>query len=414
MTNAFSTVNSRAGIVAKAAAKMFSDELHFGKAVAKADKKDYQGKNGYSAGSTIYINQPARFTAQNTFDITSNLQSVTETAVPLTLNIISTVGLAIDSLDFASNIELKYLLERVVHPAVQTIAHDAESQMLTQAIKATFNCGGTEGSTTFDTATVLNAKAITNKYLCPKDKNRYFLHESLAGASAVNARKGLFNDQESLGKMFKSGGVEGRADGFAWMESEMLPTLTNGTETGTVTVTNTVSVQGQATLDITGNSTNTLTAGQVFTVANVYAVHPIEKTVYPFLQQFVVTANATASGGAYSAVPIAPKMYTSGASPAALQNINSFPQSGAAITLRGAASQVIQNNLTFHKNAFRMVSVPLIMPEAVEFAAQETYDGYTVSIVRAFDVLKRQMVTRLDFLGGLAADRPEWAYRIAS
>jgi hypothetical protein len=52
------------------------------------------------------------------------------------------------------------------------------------------------------------------------------------------------------------------------------------------------------------------------------------------------------------------------------------------------------------------------MPKNAEFAAQETYEGITVSIVRDFDIKTRKMITRVDFLGGLVADRPEWACRI--
>jgi len=37
----------------------------------------------------------------------------------------------------------------------------------------------------------------------------------------------------------------------------------------------------------------------------------------------------------------------------------------------------------------------------------------TVQFVRQFDVLKRRMINRLDFLGGISAVRPEWACRIS-
>ena len=95
--------------------------------------------------------------------------------------------------------------------------------------------------------------------------------------------------------------------------------------------------------------------------------------------------------------------------------MNRIPTSGDAIVIvSGAISTAYQTGLAFHKNAFRMVSVPLVMPTAVEYAAQETYQGITCSVVRAFDVVKRRMITRLDYLGGIVADRPEWACRTIS
>lgn len=408
MSNNFTNIKGSAGVVAKAAAKMLHDELVFCNAISKANESDYDGKNGYSAGDTIYVNKPARFVPQTTFDITSSMQDIVEERVPLVLDTISTVGVNINSLEFATVIQLKSCLERVVKPAVQSIAQDVESRFLIKAMNAVANTVGTAGVTTFDTDTVLAAREKMSKYLAPKDDNRYLLFDSTSMRSAVNARKGLFNNQEALAKSFKSGAL-GYADGYAWMENELVPVHTRGTATGAITVTTTVSTEGAATIALTGTGSQTLLLGDVFTIGSVFAVHPITKKVYPFLQQFVVTANNTASSGSYTGVAISPAIYTSASK--GLQNVDSFPQSGATVTLVGAASTANTQNMFFHKNAFRMVSAPLIIPKAVEWAVQETYQGVSVSIIRAFDVLQRRMITRVDFLGGLLAERPEWAVR---
>jgi hypothetical protein len=47
-------------------------------------------------------------------------------------------------------------------------------------------------------------------------------------------------------------------------------------------------------------------------------------------------------------------------------------------------------------------------------AAQETYKGFTVRVVRDYDILTDKLIMRLDFLGGLAPVRPEWACRITA
>lgn len=407
MSNLFNTNKNAPGIIAKATAKMLHDKLQFTRQIAKADKADYQGKNGYSAGDTIYISKPARFVPQQAFDITSTQQAITEEKVPLVLDTISTIGVNIDSLEFATTIQMKSLLERVMKPAVESIAQDVESRFLTKAINATYNSVGTPGAGTYDTAAVLSARATMNKYLAPKDNSRFTLFDSAAGALAVGARKGLFQSSAEIAKQYKQGYV-GTADGFNWMENELLPTHTRGTATGAITVT-TTSLEGATTIALTGTGAQTLLTGDIFTIAAVQAVHPITKAVYPFLQQFVVGANNTASGGAYTGVQISPAVY---AGSNGLQNVNALPQSGAVVTLVGTASQASLQNIVFHKDAFRMVSVPLVMPKAVEFAVQEEYEGISVSIVRSFDVLKRAMVTRLDFLGGICADRPEWAVRL--
>lgn len=409
MSNQFTNIKGSPGIIAKAAAKMLSDELQFCKSISKADESDYDGKNGYSAGDTIYINQNARFIAQQAFDITSSMQDVVETKVPLVLDTISTIGLNVNSLEFATTIQMKSCLERIVKPAVQSIAQDVEARFIAKATNMIYNSVGVSGSTIYDTDTVLSAREKMNKFLCPKDDNRFLLFDGTAMRSAVGARKGLFNDQEALSKNYKSGSVTGRADSFVWLENELLASHVRGTQTGTFTVTTTVT-EGATTINLTGTSGGTLKKGDVLSFAAVNAVHPIQKKVYNFNMQYTVLADNTAVSTAYTGVQVSPAFYT--ATSGGLQNIDALPQGGAAVTIVGAASTGSIQNIAYHKNAFRMVSVPLVMPKAVEWAVQETYQGITVAIIRAFDVLQRRMITRMDFLGGLAGERVEWACRL--
>ena len=84
-----------------------------------------------------------------------------------------------------------------------------------------------------------------------------------------------------------------------------------GTRAGAHTVTTTVSTQGSTTLAVTGTGSETVTDGDVFTVAGVYAVNPQTRESTGSLQQFVVTSAATATAGAYT-LTVSPAMYTAG------------------------------------------------------------------------------------------------------
>lgn len=413
MANTFITSQNAPGIIAKMAAEMLKDELQFCKSIAKAPEEDYNGKNGYGAGNTIFISKPPRYIPQNTFDITSSIQDIVEEKTPLTLDVISTVGVDIDTLEFATEIELKNTMERVIKPAISSIAQDVETQFIEKSTDATYNLVGTAGSTTFDTDTILSAREKMNQYLCPKDNERYFLFDSAAGRKAVNERKGLFQSSEEISKQYKSGLI-GIADGFMWLENELLSSHLNGNDV-TFEVSTTVTTEGSTSLVVEGltATTGTVTKGTVFTVDTVFAVHPITKRAYNFLQSFVVTADVTADGAGLATLAVSPAMYTAASN--GLQNITAFPADGDTCNvLTGTASTAYTQNLAFHKEAFRMVSVPLVMPTKAEFAAQATEDGITVAIVRDWDQLTRKMVTRLDFLGGIAAVREEWACRITS
>lgn len=414
-TNTFNTIKSNGGVIAKLAAGTLVDNLQFAKSIAKADETDYNGKNGYSAGDTIYVSQPAVYLPTAAFDQTSTIQSVLEQKKALVLDIISSVAVDIDSQELASTVNIKSIYNRVVKPAVQGIAQDVEKTMLSRAVVVTSNIVGTAGATVFDPDTMMSAGQKLDEFLASQmGDDRFALLSPAAKRSAVNARKGFPNATDAIAKQYKSGAM-GQADGFTYLSNNLMPRLTTGTATGAHTVT-TTSVAGATTIALTGTGSQTLTAGQTFTVAGCNAVHPQTKADLGYLKQFVITALNTASSGAYTAVALADPIYT--ATSGSLQNITRFPTASDVVTLGAGTGNTLSTtttqNLVFHKDAYRMVSVPLVMPDAVELAVQETYEGITVAIVRAFDVLKRRMITRIDFLGGFCAPRAEWACRITS
>jgi hypothetical protein len=413
VANTNNTIKNAPGIIAKAAAQTLKDNLKFTSSIDQADASDYDGKNGYKAGDTIKVSVPARYIPQNTLDITSSIQDNVEEKRDLPLDISSTVGMQFGSIELATEVDLKNIINRYVIPAAESIAQDVERRMLQKATQATYNLTGTAGSNSFTVADVLAGKTVMDMALAPQDGNREFLLNSASGAKAVVDRKGLFQSSTEIDKQYKNGLI-GRADGFDWMSNELIYTHTNGADVTGVALTaqpttgaSTIAVNG-----LTASTTGIVKKGSVFTIAGVNKVHPITKVDTGVLQQFVVTADADSDGSGATTLSISPTIYTSTSK--GLQNIAALPTSTAALTFSGAASTSYAQNLQFHKSAFRMVSVPLEMPTAVEWAAQETVDGLTIQVVRSFDVLQRRMITRLDFLGGLVAVRPEWANRVTA
>lgn len=412
MAQTISNIKDVGGVLAKAGAKVFEDNLGFSKSIGKADESDFDGKNGYKAGGTIYVNQPMRSRPTGAFDQTSTIQDIVETTVPLPLDIISSQAFEINTSEFATEIGLNRVMQRVIKPAAVSMAHDFENKLLAKATDFVFNSVGTAGANQFDVDTVLAARELLNKNLCPKDDKRFFLLDSSAGRKAVNARKGLFQSADEIAKQYKQGYV-GTADGFNWIESEMLQNHTNGNDVS-FEVRTTVSTEGATSLVVEGltTTTGTVTKGTVFTIDTVFAVHPQTGDAMDHLQQFVVTADATADGSGYATLSISPGIYTSASN--GLQNVSAFPADGDTINVVGTASTAYKQNLAFHESAFRMATVPLIMPQNAEFAAQHTYKGMTFAVVYDWDQIKRTMVLRLDVLGGICAERPEWACKLTA
>lgn len=409
MTNTINTVKSATTIISKIAAGMLADRFQFLKTVDKEPEESFAQVNGFNPGDTINISVPARFTVGTTADVTSTIQDVIEQKVPLVLNNTRNIAITLTSKEIATDLSLKSWANRIVKPAMSRLGQQIESECLTLAKTATYNSVGTAGSTVFDTDTMLQAREKLMTNLVPATE-MFALLNSRATRSASNARKGLFNNQAELAKTYKEGTI-GAADGFTYLENNLLPLQTLGNDV-VFEVRTTVSTQGQTTLVVEGltTTTGTVKAGTVFTVAGVYQVHPITKTTTDVLQQFVVASDVTADGSGYATLTISPAMYTTGSQ----QNIASFPQDGDAITPVGAASTSYTQNLSYVSQAFRFISVPLVLPDGTDMASQSTVNGVTVRVIRDYIPLTDQLIMRFDVLYGFAAVRPEWACRITA
>jgi hypothetical protein len=147
----------------------------------------------------------------------------------------------------------------------------------------------------------------------------------------------------------------------------------------------------------------------VFTVANVYAVNPQTRQSTGSLQQFVVTADATASSGNWASVSVQPAMYTPSN---ALATVDSFPQSGAVVTVLGAASTVYPQNLVYQKDAITFATADLLLPQGVDMASRQVHNGISLRIVRQYDINNDRMPCRIDVLYGYSTIRAPMAARI--
>jgi hypothetical protein len=412
MVQVINNIKDVGSIISKMAAGMLADELQFIKTVDKEDADSFGQTFGYNHGDSININKPARFTVGSTADVTSAIQDVTEEKVSLTLDQRAVTAVNLTSAEVATDLALKSWAKRILKPAMSGMAQNIEANCLTIAKNNVANLVGTAGLSTFDTDMLLNARQLLKQNLVPSD-DLYALVNSAAQRKASNARKGLFQASEELAKQYKRGAI-GMADGFTWLENNLLPTHTNGgdvafaVEASVVTIAN-----GMSTLGVDGvGSGLTIKAGTTFTIDNVYAVHPITKVSTGELQQFVVTADVTEAGSNQVTLQISPAIYYTNTDPR--QNVNAAPVDEATCNIVGAASTGYQNSLAFHPSAFRFASVPLMLPNDAHIAEQSTVDGITVRVWQASNVLTDKMILRLDVLYAFSAVRPEWAVRLTA
>jgi hypothetical protein len=157
-----------------------------------------------------------------------------------------------------------------------------------------------------------------------------------------------------------------------------------------------------------------LQIGDTFTIAGCYAVNPMSGESTGILRSFVATAIAKQSvtvstDAGCMKVYYQPDMIHTGP----YKTVNTIPQLEAAVQVFGVPSSVMPQNLAFHKNAFALVMVPLEVPQGVAFSSSVTDDGFSIRIVKSYDIDNDQEIIRLDVLYGVKTIYPELAVRIS-
>jgi len=346
-----------------------------------------------------------------------NAQPITETTQ--TLTVANQYGIDVDWSTIEETLSIDDFRKMVIDPAMSSLAGNIESLMMADFYKYIYNYVGTPATTPASFASILNAGARLTLGLTPKT-DRHLLLDPVSMASITNAIGTYFHKASEIEKSFSTGLV-GEAAGFKWWETATLPTHTNGTRTDTTpvaTIGGTVSVPTGGIVN--GSDVITMTAfpdgltyaqGDVFTVADVYAVNTETKVRYNHLQQFVVLTAETETGSGDMSPQISPTPYASGAR----QNI-SIASTGAKAVVNltgggsGAASAVYSQPLAYHRNAFTAVFANLSMPYSGK-AERATIDGISMRLWRDSDINSDQHSLRIDVLCGWKTIQPQLATR---
>lgn len=358
---------------------------------------DSFAKSGAKIGSSLKIRTPNQYTVRT--GKVAQVQDTSEQSVTLTMATQKGVDLGCSSVDLT--LSINDFSRQFIEPAMSALAATIEQDMISNVTKKVYNQVGSAGTTPASMLVFGQARQKLNEYLAPKDKNRFVQVDSATMASMTDAYKGLFQSGKALADQYVEGYID-RQGGFDWYENESIYTHTNGSD---VTATlNGVPADGATSLTVTGFS-SAPTVGSVFTIAGVYAVHPETKAAYSHLQQFVVTADTTPTT---TSITISPAIVLSGAR----QNCSAAPASNATLTFTGSASTAYGQCLAYHRDAFAFVSADLEMPKGVDWAARERFEGISMRIVRDWDVVNDDWITRIDVLYGYEAIRPQLATRI--
>jgi hypothetical protein len=362
---------------------------------------------GAKIGSTLRIRLPDR--ALVTDGAALQVQDDNEQFTTLTVASQKHIGVNFTSAELT--MQLDDFAERVLKPRISQLASSVDADVA-NSYKSIYNSVGTPGTTPSTSLVLLQAQQKLNEGAAVMSP-RYATVNPAANAGLVEGMKGLFNPTDTVSRQFKNGMMGMGVLGFEEVNmSQSIKQHTTGTRStsDTILVNGTITTEGQSTISIDGGTGSaTVTVGDVFTVANVYAVNPQTRESTGSLQQFTVTAANTAAGGAWTNIAVSPAMYTPNN---ALATINAFPQDGAAITFVGAASTQYAQNLVYHKDAITFATADLLLPQGVDMASRQVHNGISLRVVRQYDINNDRLPCRIDVLYGFSAVRPQMAARI--
>ena len=362
---------------------------------------------GAKIGSTLRIRLPDR--ALVTDGAALQVQDDNEQFTTLTVSSQKHIGVNFTSAELT--MQLDDFAERVLKPRISQLASSVDNDVA-NAYKGIYGSVGTPGTTPSTSLVLLQAQQKLNEFAVPMDP-RYATVNPAANAGLVEGMKGLFNPTDTISRQFKAGlmgtGVLGYNE-IAMSQSIVNHTTGSRSTSDTILVNGAISTQGATTIALDGGTGSaTIKQGDVFTIAGVYSVNPQTRQSTGSLQQFVATADATASGGAWSSVSISPAIYTP---TNALATVDSFPADNAAITFLGSASTVYPQNLIYQKDAIAFATADLLLPQGVDMASRQVHNGISLRIVRQYDINNDRMPCRIDVLYGYSVIRAPAAVRL--
>lgn len=388
--------------VTREALRVLHQKLNFISTVTR-DYDDRFAQTGAKIGDTLSIRLPNQYLV--TDGPIYNGQDTTERVVDLKVTSQKHVGM--NFTDAEMTLSLDDFRERIIEPAMSVLAAKIEGDVLANVYKDVYQqVNNTGASATF--AKVLQGRKMLVDALAPPDKRTVALNTQ-DNVDMVDALKGLFNDQKTIGKQ-NTEGYLGRTSGFDFNENTLLPSHTRGGANGSYTTdtrTSAIPVSATPVTSITvASGSGGGVKGDIFTIDGVFRVHPETKVSTGVKQQFAVTADF-----ASTTVGITPSIITAGA----LQNVV-IPTGAAtaALSWAGTASTAHGISLAYQKGAFAFATADLFLPKGVDMAEREEFEGISIRLLRDFDTINSKLITRVDVLYGFKTIRPELAARLAN
>lgn len=365
-------------------------------------KTDLSAEFSY-VGDTVKVRRPTSYLGQaDNLDISAFSEDVIQGTKDVTMDKSHTVAVTIGAKD--RTLSFDRWAEDVLDPAMQRLAEVIEGNIASRYTDF-YWFEGTPGTVPATFAALADAGATMDDANINR-MGRVAIHSPAAGAKLAGTVAQTYVQGANKTALEKA--TIGTFAGFENYTSVFAPTHTVGVATGTplvngasqnvtyATARNTWS-QTLVTDGWTNSTTGILKKGDVFTLANVFAVNPSTKASTNRLQTFTVLADADSGATTGPAtLTISPPIITSGA----YQTVTAAPADNAAITVKtGTGGTGYRQSLLLDPNALILVSRPIDIGtgmgvktttrqgERVSISVTEYVDGKTLAQTMRFDVL---------------------------
>jgi hypothetical protein len=372
---------------------------------------------GAKIGQTVNVRRPGRFLGA----IGPNLvvEDFNETSVPVTLSTQFQVSTQFTTQDLALSLDM--FSDRILKPAIATVANKMDRDGLLVAKNNTANIVGTAGTAPTGLITYLTAAAYLDSEGAPRDGRRSCTIEPFTSSTIVDSLKGLFVPTEAISSQYTKGLMGRDSGGMNWYMDQNVVSQTFGSYSSATLSCNVTTATGFLTSgwayssNITigsASAASTLNQGDTFTIAGVYAVNPQNRQSYGKLRNFVVQSTTAIGSGGTATVTVVPAVITAGQ----FQNVSVTSSGSQTVTPFNNTGVTSPQNILMHRNAFTLACADLELPEGVHFAgrASDKELGLSIRVVRQYTINNDSIPTRLDVLYGWAPLYPELACRIAS
>jgi len=388
---------------------------------AKFVTREYQdqfARSGAKIGAPLRVRLPNRYVVTKAVGLVE--QDSVEEYATLTVDKQHHVGLTFTQQDYTLSID--DFSERYIQPAMAELANDIDQTVLAEYWNF-YNSVGTPGTTPASAGgvpvsaalalfTYDSAMAKGDYEAMARDGQRSMIIEPTANVMLTSALSGLFHATTEVEEQYRTGTM-GLAIGAKFSMDQNVATHVVGPLGGTPLVDGVPTEAASSFLSKgwTALAASRLVRGDVFTIANVYAVNPRTRLSTGQLRQFVVTANFSSGAGGGGTISIDPPLISSGAK----QTISALPADSAAITVLGAAGLSTPQNLLLHKDAITLACVDLEDPSPYGVKASRVSSkklGISMLMAQQYDINDTNIRTRVDVLFGVKTLRPSLGVRI--